>query len=914
MIYSSINLAAYELAVEYPGLHEFQILRLPSKLREAFLELYRSDFGEEEAEKIHGIPIRSLNALLPLAAPDVISVGRWVAAVDDVPWLYARHPVPMKLVRLLLRTWIRSLPGLQDLRNKAETLIEETEFDWNTESVDLRGQALSGGGTALPDGRLYHLLPDIAARLTRAHGAFTGTENRAWSYLETPGGGQGAELLSWPPRKDNLGNQFSYVIAFSLHTLPFSPLPRLHVRTGIRRWVTEVGEKGKLYSDGRKISVFIASDTPWPGSGGDHLRMARHHLHYDSNTKEHAWVDIERLELLPAASLLRENVKAAEIGRNPAAFLQDDRRVRAAVTHHTTMDSHGVGAGLMAGDRVPMMEWIDAALAGVFKRADSCQRSDHPGHPANKPVEPTFSKKILKEEREQRRQQFRREHSTAEATRRRALLSTIYDGRPFTAVILWQNSETRDALIDSFRELLDLPLAAAEGDTITWNLPEVSIRLRLTQRSEPTRALEVRGDGSASTRQVRAAISKRRAETAQVMGESGFEGRTPDAAIVEIARKFEVRKSDPKHAVRLGCADTGTLTQFIQTTVTKELRKNRPHRAKKSWLDVFRQLGASPLPEHTFVETLPAGLQYVAIWMTKRQRGGPTGVARQVPIAVRVRPGEGADAVQGWHDGFHTWIPYRDLLTKLASENRDETTADEHDDSEESEEESADESDELPPAERTINETRQQETAAFLRALIAETRDHPTLLLTHAQNLRSAWPWLQNAQMEPDLLWLADAEPVSTALYSPNLRHIRVRTSDRDETPQWYGGDEGHGLPASLWRLPGSGGRVFYSSADRPATARKAAISARKEGTRTNKKLKEITDTHLNAFNPRLLELTVQSCSPSDIPSIWAACAHQLRYPPEISAPALQLPLPLHLAAQVAAYLLPTGTEPSQSA
>lgn len=184
MTYESITLTAYQPS-ENSLLKPFQVLHVPNELRAAFAEAHRSGLSDTPEDQVKTFPIRSLNALLPLAAPDVISVGRRVSMEDDVPWLYAHHPVDDRIVRGLLGVWLLGMRGEEDLREHAYDLLMRTALPWRTKFADLAGRTLSDGETAQPEPPLYHLLPDYVARLIQRHGEFRGV-NGPWSFLETP--------------------------------------------------------------------------------------------------------------------------------------------------------------------------------------------------------------------------------------------------------------------------------------------------------------------------------------------------------------------------------------------------------------------------------------------------------------------------------------------------------------------------------------------------------------------------------------------------------------------------------------------------------------------------------------------------------------------------------------------------------
>ncbi|WP_443067988.1 RNaseH domain-containing protein [Streptomyces sp. NBC_01356] len=50
--------------------------------------------------------------------------------------------------------------------------------------------------------------------------------------------------------------------------------------------------------------------------------------------------------------------------------------------------------------------------------------------------------------------------------------------------------------------------------------------------------------------------------------------------------------------------------------------------------------------------------------------------------------------------------------------------------------------------------------------MVRSLRGRPTILLTHSQNSRLHWPWLQDGRAERDLIRTGHAQPVGLTLIS----------------------------------------------------------------------------------------------------------------------------------------------------
>jgi RNaseH domain of pPIWI_RE len=186
------------------------------------------------------------------------------------------------------------------------------------------------------------------------------------------------------------------------------------------------------------------------------------------------------------------------------------------------------------------------------------------------------------------------------------------------------------------------------------------------------------------------------------------------------------------------------------------------------------------------------------------------------------------------------------------------------------------------------------------------------VVLTHAQNARQSWDWLQDGLLEPDRIQLGDGRVQSLALHGRNLRIIRVRDGERDETAQWWAPHEDDedeaDLSKGLWVPPGpeDDRRVFYATGAKGASHQFSRV----EGTKlTWHATDKVPDGEINggasAWNPTLLEITVAGCAAGDRAVDWAMWVQQQRFPDHYRDEGLKLPLALRLAAKTTEYALP---------
>ena len=442
-----------------------------------------------------------------------------------------------------------------------------------------------------------------------------------------------------------------------------------------------------------------------------------------------------------------------------------------------------------------------------------------------------------------------------------------------------------------------------------------------------------------------AAIRTRRSATAQFLAADDADPERPELALIEIDRRrdFAHPLDDPKFAIRLGCADAGVLTQFV--LVPKKAKrynseKNLDHRVRSGWQDGLRQLGVRVLPEHTLATGIPEGLRYAALWMVKRRKDGPTRLPRHTPVAVMVTPlarGTGIAAVTGWDPKTAQWIPYPRFLLKLVKiaeipdiddDLEAETPGNEAVPTAPQDGQNGDASagSRRPVTYRVWKQNmdeQRRETERYLQKMLRSLRGHPTALLTHSQNSRMHWPWLQDGRTEQDLIKTGHAPP---SHLDPDLRLIRVRSTTGRETPQWWGNAAPggvNGLPPGMWTetedTEFTSGRIFYSTTAKASTFRDSAVEADKLAPRPLRqgpnKGEPTIDSHIPAWNPGLVEIAVLGCHPEsgDEPEALALAVHQLRQAPDY-LDALSMPLPMHLASLAQAYVLPTRAEEDEEA
>lgn len=468
-----------------------------------------------------------------------------------------------------------------------------------------------------------------------------------------------------------------------------------------------------------------------------------------------------------------------------------------------------------------------------------------------------------------------------DAAQLRSAIAHAIGGDVFGVDIFWDTTHTRDYARRTLADLLgvNVPEQTEAGDPAVVVTDELTVRIGVRQVGGWSRPLTVDDDIDDRSERLQAAVTTRADHIIIALGEAAV----PTISMVEIKGKKSFtgrqRASDPKFAIKVGLSRTGRWSQCVTEApppAPPEPGKEPPksdaslEKLTKSWHDLLRQLGARlgslALRSQASITQAPA---YLAFWLIRQNQGRFSGITRQVPVAVLIDP-TGRD-IKACAPGTG-WLPLPQAQHAISAKHM------------------------LSDQKRTPEEI----SRFFNQALTEVAGIHPALLLlTCAQNLRWGWPFLNNPAFLPDTIQFGDnATPVSDY---PGMRHVRVRTSERDEVAECFAfnDDDQEGHSAAYW--PPSG-RIFLSTGDKPMSASKAVKGASKIVPRWKDGKLVDYGTKTMVWNHRPLEYTVAAIQTGDDP---AALAHQLRWATPHYDSAIALPWPLMVAKKLAEYVMP---------
>ncbi len=915
MEYQCLRAAAY---MPDPAQGPFTVpmytLALPEHWEEPVLRLHHDGLHERQAERRRRVPTKRINQLLRATAPDIVTVDSTARFGSANPWLYCTGPYPIAVTNLYVATWLKSLrrnpddPETTGLLMDCFRDLDTSALSWQQGMVDLLELRDTARQTAVPAAHVYRLLPDVlAARITCLAPYEHKGKRLTFRQVAGLGGSRGAgsggaelmsELIEYAPKRRGGGDgkpaYYAATIRVTVRTVPFSPVPRVHLSAGVRRFVS-----GKVFIPyGKGVSAYLLPDASLVLDGPAPQRFAVAMLDWRNGTTE--WrqggpegmlTQITALDALPSPDRL---VKEAD------HWIHGRDGIRIAVGHHAVMGKHTIGTGLMPSERRRLIEWAEQAIAPEFVPIPALTRSSY-ARPPKKQLKklPSIPKKEQTPEDLAAILDRRELFSAHNAQVLRARLAEALEGEGLTTLVLYQSDIMRDQIVAASEAGLGLAGLRREeaADTWVWESEELTVRLharRLGSLGGPLGGDRVPRRGKEHDE----AIADRRTQVAEAMNSLRATVPGMRLAIVELdgqdAFQHARRRSDPKYAIRLGCADASLVTQFIRPLDSdaekqEQAMEDARMRAASAWSDGMRQTGMRLLPQHTLGDLIPVGLNQVAFHLVERRHDGPTGRQQFTPIAILIRPG--AKCVLGRSADMHGWVPYPELLKALTGRVEAKRT-------------SADQAALM---------------AAFIKQTLSSLRSTATLVLTHAQDLRKRWMWLKNDGLEQDRLGLDGGPTQRIGLYGKQLRVVRVADGTRDETAQWWAereelkpeleGQQRGGFAMGLWKpgVQGDPGRVFYSTVGKSSTQTKLTNDDAKLTPHTNPLGNSAHRPTANAWNPDLLEFTVACVQPGDDAEAWAAFVHQQRFSEDYreARDGLGMPLILHLARLADDYALP---------
>jgi hypothetical protein len=866
----------------------YWVLRFPVGWKAPLLKLAERP-GEEEPR----IPVASLNQTLVALIPDLISVATYATRGENPIWIVSDVPVPPQAIFPIIAAWART-HGWRNPASLERALAAMSADDLQWEELDVdyaAGLQLTGSSDAKVREQanltVFRLLPhQIAARLSRPglvcdHG---GHETSAFRRCPTD---EGAEIMSWPPHRPT-DRPFSFTVHLSTQTLPLHGGVRLYAHLGVRRWVhrTPVLDT-RMYS-----TVYLNPSVPWirgvnysPSFQRSRLRL-RVEGDGEETTRRAVWSDAftRILHELSAAGHITfpEGIRA-----EPCALL-DRTAGGAGLVFREGMYSfpgkppgkHPASPGLALVDRPRILDWLATETAPALRISDPLPRSGvcilpdvHKPAPEKSP-------------------------DGVSSVRLRAAISEAIKAPRLRIEIYYDTQLTLDHALNTLQDQLGVKFEIGDATLPTRastdvHTPQLDIALWVQPVGALASDLEPNPRMKKLVERLHQAVQHRATQIQTALPR--IEPGEVAVALVEIGGKDRYkdrrREKDPKFAIRHGFNLAGRLTQFLQPSsedgpssedadaLYDEAQAGKPkadpeaERLNSSWQDLWRQLGARSEPIPSPESGMPAP-RFLAFYVVRQNQTRAWGTTRQVPLAV-LMDHDGTN-IQVKAPSIGGWLPLHQALLAIGRVH----------------------------VMGGQTRTPAQVTDFFYEILTQDLdTSQPVLLMTAAQNTRPGWQFLNNSQFTADSLVFGRRAPIPIA-HVPGLRHVRVRTDQRNETPEGYCvRDDEKGHAGALWRVSD---RIWFSTADKPPTARQAVrYSSMVEPVEKRDGSIQPPRPGAQVWNHQLIELAVGAIQDGDHTADWAALAHDLRWAAPHHAKPTIYPWPLHLAQLIGEYIVP---------
>jgi hypothetical protein len=488
-------------------------------------------------------------------------------------------------------------------------------------------------------------------------------------------------------------------------------------------------------------------------------------------------------------------------------------------------------------------------------------------------------------------------------------------GKELTIENWYINESTRDTFIKAVWYCLGLKTATAGIHNFpdidftvtirTQQIGKLAERLPLSTdtKKKPNseqrkKAINIRMDEIAETVNKMPPVTGKVGVLVELYGEKHWkpEWTDPQAAIrlgfvqdkIDRVSKFIVPEHEElKKKYEKAAKDKGRELNRQEQNKINGLQEELPQKAITSFLDLLRSLGVQIAPPRIVIPsvTLPNPLTYVGLWLVNRtSKTSAHGKQQLIPVMVKMR--SDSQAIEAIFNGISDWIPYDEALRKINLKGTS-ITGD--------------------------NNELKKEIKGFIKRMLQtkELRGKDTLLLCDAQNIRRYWTWLQDTQISQEGIVFGIESPQMM----PKIRVVRVRQDG--ETPEWYALHEQEKQEIKLFNNlmeieqisvateglfnTDSNERIFLSIGQKSNTMPKEKLDFSK-----------FDKPQLPWSNPAILELVVACIQPEDEPCHWAVLTHELRRMALQYKDTLARPIVLHLAAQMADYVLMVDEDSSE--
>jgi pPIWI_RE module N-terminal domain/RNaseH domain of pPIWI_RE/MID domain of pPIWI_RE len=754
MSFTTISPGAWELTTDQQ--YELFTLLVPISWQQVAKFLAKKRF-QLTGKGYYSVPVYSLDPIIAASFPNIIKTERNGWQSPHAPWLLATEKAEMFGLPALIKDWLLEEFSHSIGNDEVESILDNLDDDdwkWEDKSTmyPLRLPAKKQSGIDVR----FQAIPDFLAVefLKNPQVAFGMDNQYKLTFYRVVRLAQGAEMMSWPPTqiplikyKQQLGTaHISFVIRFTLQTVPWRNEPIIYHQLSIRRWIIEPLEK--LPYGG--VTAFIGDNRRWLDGKKQPFRLIslKTIQTMTPEGRKSRWSKaISELLKINDSPLPDPNILAGSPAYNWSVIGEDPQGIQVAIAY----DNRHYGNSPC----LPGVSPLDlASLDSATRKLDQ---------------DAYFWEKVKSPEKDSEEVKTR-DHSSTPMLRPKIAAPATFSAvnqPPNTILILWETQQCRDKLIE---EICTVLLLTPKGETKKYEIMdgitgeatfyEGSLGY-LCIKTQHVADLTQNFDFDNFTEKGRLkrinCMDQRIAQIITSLPKSeGLSG-----ALIEIRPKPPNSQIDPKLALRIGAMQAGYINQHIHalTKTTKEksesVTKDAANRVQRAVSDLLRQFGVLPAP---LIDPKKDGINQ-NIWLTcfyvlrRTRKTSASNTPSTVALMVRVNSVTGL--VQMTTPSLFSkeeWLSYPKGLFYLLSEKWDPNSDESETPTDISDQK---QSEDTKKEQNLINEFVAKCLKNCLNTRI-EGEIPQVLFMAEAENARRILTWLKNPELPvndlPDVL------------------------------------------------------------------------------------------------------------------------------------------------------------------
>ena len=777
-------------------------LTVPTQWRQS--AKYLANERSKVTRKYPSVPVSSLDPIVSASFPEIIKTVRKGWQQPVVPWLYALQRVDLSHLPDLIRDWLREeftwCLGEEAVNNVLDNLNND---DWQWDDIETNLSLLEQPADINDIDFRFQAIPDyIAKKFIEENKTITFQGEDAEHELKfypVVRLNQGAELMSYPPyevplieNKEHKGTVFiSFVIKFSLQTVPRRKQPSIYHHLSVRRWIVEPLERGFPY---KGSTAFVGDNRRW--LDGTRQPFSLISLRIKEKGISARWHSaISRLMMLNDSQLPEPESIAQQPQHNWSNWDEEPEGIQIAIPYDSR---HTFKHPCLPGVSPRDLASLDAAIIDKINDENNLLPLKRVGEAEEIPNKyfSYWGKKIPNDESDSSTP-MHRPSLTAPAVfaTRKIPLKTI--------LIVWATKQCRDELVKEICTRLHLTPAAETRTYNTVSDGEVketiytgeygSIYLKTMHVADLTQNFDIAWTEKIAEKQRK----REQFMTERIERIKTYLPSTKElcGAIIEIKSPPQFDKpskppeADPKNSWRIGAAQANYLNQHITSRKKKKGKKYTKKdlsRVKSAVSDLFRQFGILPTP---LIDPEKDGINLYT-WLTcfyvlrRTRQTTVSNLPTTVVLMLRVNPvnGEVEITTPAWfQNDTKGWLSYS-LAEQLLLNER--WNPDSHFDETIQEDDEEQASTERKREQRLIDRFVTDCLQDCLNTPIEEEQSPHVLFMAEAQNSRKLLKWLQNPYVPetPNILPRQLNRQLSKSEKS-RLSIVRFREAKQNETP-----------------------------------------------------------------------------------------------------------------------------------